>query len=65
MGYTVEFRVFKAHRLVYHSSLGSRVIEKKKTWRDWRTLAPQRSENATAAAVCTCHKTSFNSIENG
>ena len=26
--------VFKAHRLVYHSTLGWRVIKKKKTW--WR-----------------------------
>jgi len=31
-GGSVIWLVFKAHRLVYHSTLGLRVIKKKKAW---------------------------------
>ena len=41
--------VFKAHRLLYHSTLGLRVINKK-TWGGRRTRAQHAD---TAAAVCT------------
>ena len=44
--------VFKAHRLVYHSTLGLRVIKKKKDW--WTLTGPRRARagchRATAAA---------------
>jgi len=38
--------VFKAHRLVYHSTLGSRVIKKKKKTKktEWRTCEGDTSE---------------------
>jgi hypothetical protein len=39
----VERIVFKAHRLLYHSTLGSRVVKKKKR-QTWRALFQMRGE---------------------
>jgi len=47
--------VFKAHRLMYHSTLGSRVITKKKegvVWRD-RTWSADRRSTKGSSPCCT------------
>ena len=43
--------VFKAHRLVYHSTLGSRVIKKKKKKKKKRPPLPMSSENGACKTV--------------
>ena len=43
--------VFKAHRLLYHSSLGSRVMKKKKRARKLQSALKLSSERGTCEAV--------------
>jgi len=47
--------VSKAHRLLYHSTLGLRVIKKKRTSRQPRLSLPVLSEESGAAIKITFH----------
>jgi len=44
--------VFKAHRLVYHSTLGLRVIKKKKVWDGPAPYAVDAAAHAGPADTC-------------
>ena len=58
--------VFKAHRLVYHSTLGLRVIKKKKTLRNQSLRrTPYANQDSDASAFITTWEREFDPLIRG